>query len=66
MYGEALALFLHTHGVRVSVVNPAQIKAFGQSELVRTKTNQADAALIARFCAAQHPAVWTPPQHPRS
>jgi transposase len=60
-YGAALALFLHTHGVRVSVVNPAQIKAFGQSELVRTKTDQADAALIARFCAAQHPAVWTPP-----
>jgi transposase len=60
-YGEAVALFLHAQGVRVSVVNPAQIKAFAQSELVRTKTDKADAALIARFCVAQRPAVWTPP-----
>jgi transposase len=60
-YGEALALFLHTQGARVSVVNPAQIKAFAQSELVRTKTDKTDAALIARFCAAQRPAMWTPP-----
>ena len=60
-YGEALALFLHQQGLAVSVVNPARIKAFGKSELLRTKTDRVDAALIARFCAAQHPALWTPP-----
>lgn len=47
--------------MRVSVVNPAQIKAFAHSELLRTKTDQVDAALIARFCAAHTPPLWTPP-----
>jgi transposase len=60
-YGEALALFLHQQGVRVSVVNPARIKAFAQSELLRTKTDRVDAALIARFCTAHQPLHWTPP-----
>ena len=60
-YGEALALFLHQQGVAVSVVNPARIKAFAQSELLRTKTDRVDAALIARFCAAHQPPRWTPP-----
>jgi len=45
----------------VSVVNPARIKGFAQSELARNKTDRADAALLARFCAAMHPATWTPP-----
>jgi transposase len=60
-YGEALALFLHQQGVRVSVVNPARIKAFANSELLRTKTDRVDAALIARFGAAHQPRPWTPP-----
>lgn len=60
-YGEALALFLHQQGGRVSVVNPARIQAFAKSELLRTKTDPVDAALIARFCAAHQPLVWTPP-----
>jgi len=59
-YGEALAEFLHQHGVRVSVVNPARIRAFAHSELSRTKTDKADAALIARFCVAHQPPPWTP------
>jgi transposase len=61
VYGEALALDLHQQGVRVSVVNPARIKAFAQSELLRTKTDRVDAALIARFCVAHQPPLWTPP-----
>ena len=60
-YGEALALFLHQQSVAVSVVNAARIKAFAQSELLRTKTDAVDAALIARFCAAHQPPLWTPP-----
>jgi transposase len=61
IYGDALALDLHQQGVRVSVVNPARIKAFAQSELLRTKTDRVDAALIARFCVAHQPPLWTPP-----
>lgn len=60
-YGEALALFLHQAGQRVSVVNPATVKAFAQSRLSRTKTDRVDAELIARFCQAQEPPVWAPP-----
>jgi len=59
-YGEALALFLQQSGQRVSVVNPAAIKAFAQSRLSRTKTDRVDAELIARFCQAQEPPLWTP------
>jgi transposase len=65
-YGEALSLSLHQAGNIVSVVNPAAIKAFAQSRLSRTKTDRVDAELIARFCEAQAPPVWTPlPQEVR-
>jgi transposase len=60
-WSEELAADLHAHGHIVSVVNPLAIKAFGQSELSRTKTDKADAELIARFCAAMHPEPWQPP-----
>jgi transposase len=59
-YGEALALFLYEAGQRVSVINPAAVKAFAQSRLSRTKTDKVDAELIARFTVAQEPAAWTP------
>ena len=54
-YSEALALYLHEQGHPVSVVNPAQIKAFGQSELLRNKDDRPDAGLIRRFCEKQRP-----------
>jgi transposase len=49
-WGLDLADALHSRGVRVSIVNPARIKAYGESELARDKTDRRDAALIARFC----------------
>src|ERR1035437_7058202 len=45
----------------LSIVNPARIKGFGQSELIRTKTDKIDAALIGRFCLAMKPGPWIPP-----
>jgi len=60
-YSEALAIYLHEQGHIVSVVNPVQIKAFGQSELLRNKDDRPDAGLIRRFCEKQRPAPWTPP-----
>lgn len=60
-YSDELALFLHDGGHLVSLVNPACIKAFAQSQLVRTKTDKVDAGVIARFCAAQDPPPWVPP-----
>ena len=49
-YGEALATYLVEHGITVSVVNPAQLHAFGKTELNRTKTDKSDAKRTARFC----------------
>lgn len=60
-YGAEVALFLHEAGYVVSVVNPARIKAYAESQLSRTKTDAGDAALIADFCRTQQPEVWTPP-----
>jgi len=60
-YGEELAIYLHETGHMVSIVNPVRIKGFGQSELIRTKTDKIDAALIARFCLAMKPGPWSPP-----
>ncbi len=60
-YGLALATYLHGAGLCVSVVNPACIKAFAQSELRRAKTDRVDAMVIARFCRAMRPAAWQPP-----
>lgn len=59
-YGEALATCLVEQGVTVRVVNPAQIHAFGKAELNRTKTDQSDAKLIARFCQLHQPPAWQP------
>ncbi|WP_237671314.1 IS110 family transposase [Syntrophus aciditrophicus] len=59
--GDDLAIYLHEAGHIVSIVNPARIKGFAQSELIRTKTDKMDAALIARFCLAMKPKEWIPP-----
>jgi transposase len=60
-YGEDLAIFLHEAGHTVSMVNPARIKGFAQSELIRTKTDKIDAGIIARFALAMKPDPWIPP-----
>jgi transposase len=61
VYWEEVAAYLAQRGLPVSVVNPAQIKAFGASHLVRTKTDRVDAQLIARFCFERGPALWQAP-----
>ena len=60
-YGEAVATTLVDAGFMVSVVNPARIKGFAQSELSRKKSDQADAALLARFCQTMRPKPWLAP-----
>lgn len=61
VYWEAVAEYLSTTGLTVSVINPSQIKAFGASRMVRTKTDKVDSQLIADFCAERHPEPWQPP-----
>jgi transposase len=60
-YGAGLALSLYEAGHLVSIVNPARIAAYAKSRLARTKTDKADAALIAHFCHTQQPLPWAPP-----
>lgn len=60
-YSEAVALFLHEQGHRVSILNPLRIKGYAQSNLQRNKTDRTDARLIADFCQTQEPAQWIPP-----
>lgn len=66
LYFEKLAEFLHAHGHEVVVVNPQCIKAFGRSELRRSKSDPQDAALIATFCKEKYEQlhIWQPlPPH---
>lgn len=60
IYHEGLAYALHEAGVRVSVVNPAQLREYANSLGTRTKTDKKDALVIARFGATQQPRVWQP------
>jgi len=59
-YGEPVAAALTDAGHRVSLVNPAAVKAFAQSQLRRTKTDGVDADVLADFCADHQPPAWTP------
>lgn len=64
IYGNLLATFLAEHGCKISVINPARIKGFSKSEMLRTKTDKEDCMLIARFCKAMSPELWKPaPKH---
>ena len=61
VYWEAVAEYLAAQGMTVSVTNPAQIKAFGASKMVRTKTDKVDARLIVEFCLERCPDPWLAP-----
>ncbi|MEI6627885.1 MAG: transposase [Alphaproteobacteria bacterium] len=58
IYGYELAYFLHAKAYRVSVINPARIKAYAASEGVRNKTDKIDSYVISRFCKSHDPKDW--------
>lgn len=61
IYSQGLALRMLTlPNVEVSIVNPAQIKAFARAQLRRTKTDGVDTTVIQAFAQSQRPASWTP------
>ena len=60
-FKKAIAERFYKEGYRVSVVNPRRIKGYASSQLRRTKTDAADAALIARFGRREDPRPWEPP-----
>jgi transposase len=59
-YWEDAAQFFAERGFTVSAVNPAQVKAHAGARLARSKTDRADARLIADFCAKHNPPAWRP------
>ncbi len=61
VYHELAAFALFEAGIAVSIVNPAQVKAFGRGLAVRTKTDGVDSFVLARYGALLKPAAWAPP-----
>lgn len=60
-YSEPAAMALALSGWRVSIVNPARIKGYAQSQLSRNKTDKADAKLLALFAKQADLEPWVPP-----
>jgi len=61
VYHEACATFLADQGLTVSVVNPARVRDFAKSLAVQSKTDAADAFVLARFGLLLKPGPWTAP-----
>jgi len=55
IYHEEIAEFLQEQNFIVSVINPYQSKAFAGSQLIRTKNDKVNAALLACYCASSQP-----------
>ena len=60
-YGYRLADYLVGHGFAVSIVNPLSVKRFAQMNLSRTKTDHADAKLIAEYAKIAELPKYVPP-----
>lgn len=60
VYSLGLATDLFERGIPVSVVNPLSVKRYAQSRLTRTKTDAADARLLAEYGAFYRPPQWQP------
>jgi len=60
IYHQRLATYLFDAGANVSVINPAQVKFYGQSLGVRTKNDKKDSVVLARFGLKANPKLWQP------
>ena len=60
-YHEAAALALANAGLVVSLVNPAQLRAFAQGLGIKSKTDKLDSAVLARYGEVKKPSPWEPP-----
>lgn len=59
-YGELLAEYLVTENIRVSVVNPVQIKHYAKSMLIRNKNDRIDAKTIMNYAEKFTPRAFIP------
>jgi len=61
VYHEQAALWLTDAGMRLSVVNPAQVRDFARGLAMRTKTDGTDSVALARYGALIQPDPWEAP-----
>lgn len=59
-YYLSLAHYLYQEQIRVSVVNPLQIKHFVRMRMIKAKTDKKDAQMIATYGKREQPGLWTP------
>ncbi len=60
-YYQALATWLYSRSVDVSVVNPLSVKRFIQMRLKTSKTDKLDARMIRLYSESEDPELWQPP-----
>ena len=60
-YHEQAATQLFDAGLKVSVINPANVRDFGKALSVRSKTDAIDSLVLARYGAAIDAPGWQPP-----
>ena len=60
-YYQALATWLYSKSVDVSVVNPLSVKRFIQMRLKTSKTDKLDARMIRLYSESEDPELWQPP-----
>ena len=61
VYHEPAALALADAGLKLSLVNPAQLRQFAQGLGVKNKTDKADSSVLARYGETLKPEAWQPP-----
>ena len=57
---SAASLLADKDQALISIVNPAQIKAFARMQMRRSKTDQIDAEIIRNYAESQAPPLWQP------
>jgi transposase len=61
VYHEPAALALSDAGLKLSLVNPAQLRQFAQGLGVKNKTDKADSTVLARYGNTLKPEAWQAP-----
>lgn len=60
-YSRPLSNFLHSVGIKTSLVNCTTVKDHAKSKNIRNKTDRLDSFLLADYCKMHKPPAWTPP-----
>ena len=59
-YYLKLAYYLSQREIKVSVINPLQIKHFVRMRMIKAKTDKKDAQMIALYGQSERPDLWDP------